>query len=229
MAKLKKFTEQQLKELVVQVTSWRQLSLALDIKGGSGYKAVVDRVTKLGFDTSHFTGKAWNKGLTKETNESVARCGEKGSLSLKGKSHPHTLESRQKISRSASERSWTNGIVRTRWYDVVNPFTTELVKVQGTWEKAYAEYLNKNQVRWEKSKTFSFGWKRSEDDIEHTYHPDFYLPDSDTYVEIKGFMWKSKDGKVDDQLKLKLVKEQNPQLKLLILMKEDLKNLGILK
>ena len=230
MAKLKKFTDQQLQELVANSTSWRQLCIALNMLGGSAHRAVVARIKTLGIDTSHFTGKCWNKGLTKETHPSLAKGAETYKRTQTGRpGRPHTIETRQKMSRSSSERSWSNGVVRTKWFHVMNPFTSDLVSVQGNWEKLYAEYLNTSGIKWEKTKKKSFTWTRGGNDIFHSYHPDFYLPDSDTYVEIKGYMWKSKDGRIDDELKLRLVQEQNPEMKLVILMEEDLKTLGILK
>ena len=43
-----------------------------------------------------------------------------------------------------------------------------------------------------------------------TYNPDFYLPDIDVYIEIKGRWWKSKDGKIDDKKKMYYVFNSNP-------------------
>ena len=69
------------------------------------------------------------------------------------------------------------------------------VKLNGTWEVIFAEYLDRNNIRWERPTIgFEYIWNND----KHTYYPDFYLPDIDVYVEIKGyererdkFKWKS--------------------------------------
>lgn len=138
-----------------------------------------------------------------------------------------SLAHREAISRGCNDRSQTNGLIKTKWFNVFNPHLNQEVNVQGTWEKAYAEFLNESNQTWIRNRTTSFKWTKGEGDITHVYYPDFYLPEKDTYVEIKGFMWKSRDGRVDDELKLRLVQEQNPNLKLIILMKKDLIEMGI--
>ena len=51
---------------------------------------------------------------------------------------------------------------------------------RSSWEVEYAKYLDKSSIKWlYESKTFDLG--------NTTYTPDFYLPESDTYVEIKGY------------------------------------------
>lgn len=60
------------------------------------------------------------------------------------------------------------------------------IKFRSSWEVAYAKYLTKKNIKWQyESKTFDLG--------NTTYTPDFYLPESDTYVEIKG--WWRDDAK----------------------------------
>lgn len=58
------------------------------------------------------------------------------------------------------------------------------VNFHGNWELAYAKYLDKNKIK----------WIRTTDSFEYTfegkkrrYTPDFYLPGSDEYIEIKGY------------------------------------------
>lgn len=51
---------------------------------------------------------------------------------------------------------------------------------RSNWEVAYAKYLDKNNIQWlYESKTFDLG--------ETTYTPDFYLPATDEYIEVKGY------------------------------------------
>jgi predicted nuclease of restriction endonuclease-like RecB superfamily len=50
-----------------------------------------------------------------------------------------------------------------------------------TWEANIARVFNLIDIKWVYApKIFNLG--------EHTYRPDFYLPDSDTYIEVKNFM-----------------------------------------
>ena len=52
------------------------------------------------------------------------------------------------------------------------------------WEVDFARWLDKNFVLWERpDKGFEYYYK----DKKHIYFPDFYLPQLDIYVEVKGF------------------------------------------
>lgn len=61
-----------------------------------------------------------------------------------------------------------------------------------TWELAYLLYSQDHNINVVRNNTgFSYIWNNS----NHTYFPDFYLPDSDTYVEIKGYCDERADAK----------------------------------
>lgn len=224
---LRTVTDDQLRNLVAEVTSFRQLGIRLGMLGGSTQGSLKKRVFDLQIDTTHFTGSTWNKGLTSKTNASVARIAQKVSLTRRGKpGKKHSVETRQKMSAAAQGKSFANN-ARVKRYDVLNPALNSTVTVQGTWELKYALWLNQQEITWIRPSN-SFKWTSEDDVITHAYHPDFYLPESNTYVEIKGFMWKDPNRKIDDARKLRLVQEQNPSLVLRVLMKSDLKNLGVL-
>lgn len=227
MAKLKKISDSEFIEYVKECNSYASLCKKLQLLGGGSRSSVKKRIESLNLDISHFTGKTWNKGKTKETHPSLKKAGEtykaKGYSTWLGRKH--SLETRKKQSLSA--RSWNNGFIKTKWYKVLNPNTGLETQVQGTWELAFANWLNKNNIPWEKTREKSFSWQKNEEEMIRSYYPDFYLPAADLYIEIKGYMWKSKDSSFDDNVKLKLVKEQNPHIKLIVLMKEELKLLGV--
>jgi len=83
------------------------------------------------------------------------------------------------------------------------------------WEEAYAKYLDKNNVKWEyESKTFDLG--------NTAYTPDFYLPDTNEYIEIKG--WWRKDA----ETKFNLFAYQYPTINMQVLTKMELRNMGVL-
>ena len=155
----------------------------------------------------------WNKGLTKETDERLVKSGKTYSDRIKngdivphftGKTH--TTEAKQKIS---EKLSINNKGGRCKWYDVNGQ------SVQGTWERDIAEKLSEYGIRWLKLKTNHDTLKYMMNEKIRNYTPDFYLPDHDMYLEIKGF-WRGTDKE-----KMKLVKEQHPTLNIAIIEKED--------
>lgn len=89
--------------------------------------------------------------------------------------------------------------------------------LHGTWEVAYAKYLDANKIIWERNtKSFPYVYK----DVNRRYTPDFYLPDTNEYVEIKGYKTEKDEAKWT----------QFPQNEVLrVLMHKDLKSLGIIK
>jgi len=87
--------------------------------------------------------------------------------------------------------------------------------MRSSYEIAYAKFLDKSNIRWEyESKRFDLG--------NTTYCPDFYLPETDEYVEIKGWWWKVAKRKFE------LFKKIFPAIKIKVLMKLDLQRLGII-
>jgi hypothetical protein len=90
------------------------------------------------------------------------------------------------------------------------------IKMRSGWETAYAKYLDKQGIKWEyEPKAFNLG--------KTTYRPDFYLPESDTYVEIKG-RWLR-----DSKKKFDLFKKKYYSMNIILLMKKELKSLGVIK
>lgn len=89
------------------------------------------------------------------------------------------------------------------------------IYMRSSYEIAYAKYLDKNNIKWlYESKTFN---------LENcTYTPDFYLSKLDKYVEIKGW-WRDKA-----KTKFNSFKKQYPKIKIDLLMKPELKELGVL-
>lgn len=73
-----KYTKEYLEEFVKNSQSWQSLlrNLGLQVTGGN-YANIQSRVRSSLINTSHFTGQAWNKGLTKETSEAVRLRAEK--------------------------------------------------------------------------------------------------------------------------------------------------------
>ena len=67
-----KYTAEVLEPLVRESISFSQVIQKLGLKlAGGNQTRIKDLVKHWGIDTSHFKGQGWNKGLTKETSESV--------------------------------------------------------------------------------------------------------------------------------------------------------------
>lgn len=86
------------------------------------------------------------------------------------------------------------------------------IRCESSYELIYLVYCLENGIKIERNNKY-FLYKNTKGETKK-YYPDFYLPDSSTYVELKGY----KDNNVD--LKLEAVKEAN--IKINILYKADL-------
>ena len=85
---------------------------------------------------------------------------------------------------------------------------------RSSYEVKYAQYLDQHNIKWlYEPKAFDLD--------STTYTPDFYLPETDTYIEIKGF-WRR-----DAKEKIILFNKIYFDTKLIILEKQELINLGI--
>lgn len=87
------------------------------------------------------------------------------------------------------------------------------IRCDSTYELIYLVYCELNNISVKRNNKY-FIYTNFEGKTRK-YYPDFYLPDSDTYVELKGY----KDNNVD--LKLAAMKQQDKQVS--ILYKKDLK------
>jgi hypothetical protein len=89
------------------------------------------------------------------------------------------------------------------------------IDLHGTWELKYAQYLDSVGISWIRN-TDSFSYIFEGKDRKYT--PDFYLPETDEYVEIKGYKTEKDESKWIQFPSHK---------KLKVLMKEQLQSLGI--
>lgn len=128
--------------------------------------------------------------------------------SIRGKNikgHKHTEETRKHLSE-----------IRQKWLEEhpnhgVKWYTVNGIKVQGTWEKHFAEYLNGMNILWTR-KPISF-------QKTHRYTPDFYCPVENVYFEVKGFR------RDRDIYKMYLVLDEYPNIQIKMIEKEQLDNL----
>jgi len=139
---------------------------------------------------------AWNKGLP-------------GFFAGK----KHSDESKRKISEKLSVN---NKGGRAKWYDVAGQ------RVQGTWERDIASKLTDLGVPWIKLKTNKDTLKYVMNGKERSYTPDFYLPEFDMYLEIKGFWWG------DDREKMRIVLETHTDKRIVIIEKQEYEQILLL-
>jgi len=154
--------------------------------------------------------RAWNFGLTKETSKAVAKSRETFMRRYKTgeiKKFVFSAERREKISEAVSKwlesDSYDTHFKRIKRFLVKNIDGVEY-KCQGKWEKAVAEKLNSMGVKWVRGKPILYKM----DGVTHRYNPDFYIPNEDRYVEVKGFYFER------DRIKMRHVMEQNPELQI---------------
>lgn len=98
---------------------------------------------------------------------------------------------------------------RSKWYTVAGQ------NVQGTWERDIATKFELLNIRWIKLKTNKDTLKYEMNGKIRSYTPDFYLPDYDMYVEVKGFWWG------DDKEKMKIVFQTYPDKSIVVVEKEE--------
>lgn len=136
--------------------------------------------------SKNMEGNNYTLGYKRSKENKEKLKGNKNSLG-----HKHTKEFKKNI-RKRSLAMWEKGILteekcsdkKCKWYPVKN-YIGEIIKVHGTFEKRTAEALTKLGIRWEKTKhKFSY----QIDNEQHTYYPDFWLPDHKLYLEVKGWI-----------------------------------------
>lgn len=157
---------------------------------------------------------SWNKGLIgderlKHSDETKKKISEK----TKQRSVDWNRENGKRISeairKKVSAGTWHTSLAKHMHIDYKGN------NLHGSWELKYVMYLDENNIKWIRNKdsfTYLFEGK------ERKYTPDFYLPESDEYIEIKGYKTEKDSAKWS----------QFPfHRKLKILMKQELISLGI--
>lgn len=137
-------------------------------------------------------GKVWSN-----------KCKNDPSKTWKGKHH--TKETREKISVSRSKNisfDLKSGRRKdVKWYKVKNLNNEEFV-VRGHWEENVAIKLNELGILWERNKQIPY----FDGQIIRQYNPDFYLPNTNEYIEVKGYY------PLEDQKKMKFVLDQHKNI-----------------
>lgn len=129
-------------------------------------------------------------------------------------------ETRKKLSENAKNIEWTEekrkkhsdsmvkavqihpeSYIKNNVYGRVKIYTYKGCKLKGTWELKTAEWLDSYGVTWINEQiAHKYIWK----DKERLYYPDFYIPEYDFYIEVKGFVT-DRDKAKWEQFKDKLI------------------------
>jgi len=135
-------------------------------------------------------GLGWNKGLTKENNESLKKISE--TLKIRNSNpdniYRHTEDTKKLLSKIVKERysnGWESKAGRCEKIEYVSESAGK-IKVDGKWELQVAMYLDKIGVNWIRNKKRFKYWNDIKN-RESTYCPDFYVKNWETYIEVKGY------------------------------------------
>lgn len=172
-----------------------------------------------------FASKSWvennpdkYKAMHKQSGATFKQRLQSGEISHPWTGKNHTKQAKQKISEKMYERT-CRGWSHCKYFEVFNLTTNEIVKVQGTWQLKYAEYLNQNNISWIRSRKINLKYRLHQDDYLHTYYPDFYLPEQDVYIEIKGRYQQQQ------RIKMERVIQQNKNKTIKLVFKHELESL----
>jgi hypothetical protein len=130
--------------------------------------------------SNHYT-KAKELGLPKPLISEETRK----KISETSKNRVWTEEQKRKHSESmkGAVKSYPDSYTKNNVVGRVKNIEYNGVKLKGGWEIIVAKWLDENNVRWEhETKSFDYEWNGI-----RKYYPDFYLPDFDLFIEVKGY------------------------------------------
>lgn len=151
------------------------------------------------------SNRVWSKNTLKKLSEKSKNFNEKYWTEEVRDSHSQLMK--KIVSENPKSYSTNNVCGRTKSVDY-NGF-----KLNGSWELEVAKWLDSNNIKWTNEVNgFEYEWKG-----KRLYYPDFYLPDLDLYIEVKGFererdriKWKSIPNLIIIKEKeIKKIKENN--------------------
>lgn len=159
---------------------------------------------------------AWNKGLTKDNDKRIQKQIDtfnkrfkSGEIKIQG--HKHSIETKELLSKKRSEylasAENSGGFKDVGWYKISNIKNEEYI-VRGLWEYNVAIKLNELNILWIRNQYLNYFINDNDNDVKKTYNPDFYLPEIDEYIEVKGYFSEK------DKVKMDAVIDQNSNIKI---------------
>ena len=167
----------------------------------------------------HDNDHSW-RDITKEfgvAQSAITKAVQRGDLITRNKkqaavicnnNYPKIMGKEARL-RLSERQSLHNSGGRCKWFEVDGQ------KVQGTWERDFAEKLTKLGIEWRKCAGKKDVVWYTLDGKQKAYTPDFYLPAIDVYFELKGYWW----GR--DKEKMDAVFTQHPNIKIAVILKKE--------
>jgi len=205
--------------------------LSLKLKKLYENKELRDKVSRL-VKESFKKDPSIKKRISASLIKSKANVGEKNGMKQ--------IEARKKVSKARikmfsdpkvreeyskkTKKAWEDGkfegvsVGRCRWYDYKHS-DGKVYKVQGTWELAFIEWVDKNNLKFTCHRgRIPYRFKGR----DKNYYPDFWIDEWNSYVDVKcDYFYKISSGK------FKAIRRCNPDISLKILFKKDLLKLGV--
>ncbi len=139
------------------------------IKNGEVYKS----------NTNQYT-KAKALGLKVTILDSTR---EKLSLANKNRVWSEDQKKQHSIAMKEAVKNYPDSYTKNNVVGRVKNIEYNGIKLKGSWELIFAKWLDSNNIVWKHEyKSFEYEWNGT-----RLYFPDFYLPDLDFYVEVKGY------------------------------------------
>lgn len=116
------------------------------------------------------------------------------------------------VAQNPESYSTNNVSGRVKMYEV--QCDTNAVQVKGKWELQVANWLNQKNIRWTNKVTpYNYFWNNK----WHLYFPDFYLPELNILIEVKGY------ERERDRAKWEAITDK----KLIVLKEKEIKDLDL--
>lgn len=158
--------------------------------------------------TSRPAGNSRGKPLNENQRKTLLECVKR----------PKSEEHKKKLSESKKGKNNPNFGKKSKQHGKRHWFTCpdgKSVSMRSTWEVAFAEYLNEQNIKWEyEPRTFIL-------ENGSAYTPDFHLTETNEWIEVKGWF------RDEHKEKLKTWQKEHPQEKLTLADRGYLQNLGI--
>jgi hypothetical protein len=121
--------------------------------------------------------------------------------------------------------AWADGkfdgvrVGQCKWFTYVKQDGTS-VKLQGTWELAFAKWMDENNVKFVAHRTW-VPYKDEQGNV-HLYYPDFYVETWGEWVDVKNdYHWGLQKDKFD------CIRRSNPSMRIRVILKKELEELGV--
>ena len=161
-------------------------------------------------------GQDWGSGICLCCGEEFHKSRAKQkycSLSCSGKGRIISERTRERISKVMCEKA-KGGYQHVGFYKALDCLGNS-ISVRGTWELLVANWLTEHKIDWRRGGRLNY----QKEGRSRYYSPDFYLPEQNLFIEVKGH-FPSRDRK-----KTVLAVEQN-KCGLLLFFKQAIKDLG---